>query len=67
MFDQFWVSAPEFIEFREHNKAFESVGAYAVGAANLGTRFAAADYSERVARPDDGARRSAVTGPVVHA
>ena len=39
MFDQFWVSAPEFIEFREHNKAFESVGAYAVGAANLGTEI----------------------------
>ncbi len=39
MFDQFWVSAPEFIEFREQNKAFESVGAYAVGAANLGTEI----------------------------
>ena len=25
MFDQFWVSAPEFIEFRERNRAFESV------------------------------------------
>jgi putative ABC transport system permease protein len=37
MFDQFWVSAPEFIEFRERNKAFEAVGAYTVGAANLGT------------------------------
>ncbi len=39
MFDQFWVSAPEFIEFREQNKAFESVGAYTVGAANLGTEI----------------------------
>jgi putative ABC transport system permease protein len=39
MFDQFWVSAPEFIEFRERNKAFESVGAYIVGAANLGTEI----------------------------
>ena len=39
MFDQFWVSAPEFIEFRERNKAFESVGAYTVGAANLGTEI----------------------------
>ncbi len=38
-FDQFWVSAPEFIEFRERNKAFESVGAYTVGAANLGTEI----------------------------
>jgi hypothetical protein len=33
------VSAPEFIEFRERNKAFESVGAYTVGAANLGTEI----------------------------
>ncbi len=39
MFDQFWVSAPEFVEFREQNKAFESVGAYTVGAANLGTEI----------------------------
>ncbi len=39
MFDQFWVSAPEFIEFRERNRAFESVGAYTVGAANLGTEI----------------------------
>ena len=37
MFDQFWVSVPEFIEFRDRNKAFASVGAYTVGAANLGT------------------------------
>ena len=37
MFEQFWVSAPEFLEFRERNKAFASVGAYTVGAANLGT------------------------------
>jgi putative ABC transport system permease protein len=36
-FDQFWVSAPEFIEFRDWNRAFESVGAYRVVAANLGT------------------------------
>ena len=36
-FDQFWVSAPEFLEFRERNKAFEEVGAYRAGAVNLGT------------------------------
>jgi predicted permease len=36
-FDQFWVSAPEFLEFRDWNRAFESVGAYVVRAANLGT------------------------------
>ena len=36
-FDQFWISLPEFVEFRDHNQAFASVGAYSVGAANLGT------------------------------
>jgi putative ABC transport system permease protein len=36
-FNQFWVSIPEALEFRDHNQAFSSVGAYAVGAANLGT------------------------------
>jgi predicted permease len=36
-FDQFWISAPEFIEFRDWNQTFESVGAYTVSAANLGT------------------------------
>ena len=36
-FDQFWVSPPEFVEFRDHNQAFASVGAFTVGAANLGT------------------------------
>jgi len=44
-FDQFWVSAPEFIEFRERNQAFEEVGAYRAGAVNLGT----ADQPRRVA------------------
>src|SRR5687767_11583120 len=37
-FDQFWVSAPEFLEFRERNRAFEDVGAYRAGAVNLGTQ-----------------------------
>jgi predicted permease len=36
-FDQFWVSAPEFLEFRDRNQAFENVGAYSAGAVNLGT------------------------------
>jgi putative ABC transport system permease protein len=36
-FDQFWISLPEFVEFRLHNQTFSSVGAYNVGAANLGT------------------------------
>jgi len=36
-FDQFWVSAPEFIEFAEANRSFQQVGAYRAGAVNLGT------------------------------
>ena len=36
-FDQFWVSAPEFLEFRERNRSFQDVGAYRAGAVNLGT------------------------------
>src|SRR5829696_3265789 len=35
-FDKFWVSPPEYFEFRERNRAFEEVGAYTVNAANLG-------------------------------
>src|SRR5262245_6915818 len=34
-FNQFWISAPEFVEFRDNNKAFSSVGAYSIGAVNL--------------------------------
>ena len=37
-FDQFWVSAPEFMEFRDRNKSFQAVGAYATGAVNLGAQ-----------------------------
>src|SRR5947209_9375023 len=36
-FDQFWVSAPEFLDFGQRNRSFETVGAYTVRAANLGT------------------------------
>ncbi|MBA2302013.1 MAG: ABC transporter permease [Acidobacteria bacterium] len=36
-FDQFWVSPPEFIEFRDRNQAFQGVGAYSAGAVNLGS------------------------------
>ena len=43
-FDQFWVSAPEFLEFRERQRSFEDVGAYRAGALNLGT----ADQPRRV-------------------
>ena len=36
-FNQFWVSLPEFVEFRDNNQTFSSVGAYSVGAVNLET------------------------------
>jgi putative ABC transport system permease protein len=42
-FDQFWVSAPEFLELRDWNTSFDGVGAYTVRAANLG--------AERPTRP----------------
>ena len=36
-FNQFWVSAPEFLELRERQKSFQDIGAYRAGAVNLGT------------------------------
>jgi predicted permease len=36
-FDQFWVSMPEFVEYRDNTQSFSSVGAYSVSAVNLGT------------------------------
>jgi len=34
-FDQFWVSPPEFFEFRERSQSFSSIGAFSTGQANL--------------------------------
>ena len=34
-FDEFWVSPPEYLEYAERTRAFGSLGAYTVGAANL--------------------------------
>jgi len=36
-FDRFWISIPEWAEFKERNRSFESVGAYREGSVNLGT------------------------------
>ena len=36
-FDQFWISPPEYVEFRDNNKSFEAVGGYRAGAVNLGS------------------------------
>jgi predicted permease len=34
-FDQFWVSPPEYFEFRELNQSFAAVGAFSTGEVNL--------------------------------
>jgi predicted permease len=51
-FDQFWVSPPEYFEFREINRSFSAVGAYQTGEVNL----TAGDRPLRVrsASVDDG-------------
>jgi predicted permease len=36
-FDRFWVSLPEWAEFKERSKSFQRVGAYRDGSVNLGT------------------------------
>jgi putative ABC transport system permease protein len=36
-FDRFWVSLPEWAEFKERNRSFQGVGAYNDGSVNLGT------------------------------
>src|SRR5262249_40850743 len=43
-FLQFWVSAPEYFEFRKINRSFAEVGAYTLGEVNL----TAADHPLRV-------------------
>jgi putative ABC transport system permease protein len=51
-FDQFWVSPPEYFEFREMNESFSAVGAFTTGEVNL----TAGDRPLRVrsASVDDG-------------
>src|SRR5262245_46604949 len=34
-FNKFWISPPEYFEFKEHTRAFAHVGAYSTGAMNL--------------------------------
>jgi predicted permease len=36
-FEQFWISMPEYVEFKANNQAFASVGGFSVQAANLDT------------------------------
>jgi predicted permease len=35
-FDRFWVSVPEWAEFKQRNRSFQDVGAYREGTVNLG-------------------------------
>ena len=35
-FDQFWMSLPEYLEYREWSTSYDAVGGYTVGASNLG-------------------------------
>ena len=55
-FDQFWVSAPEYLEFAERQKSFDVVGAYTTGQSNL----TAPERPQRV-------ERATVTSSLFHA
>src|SRR5688572_8394913 len=33
-FDQFWMSVPEFLEYREWSTSYDAIGGYTVGASN---------------------------------
>jgi putative ABC transport system permease protein len=36
-FDKFWISPPEYLEFKQRNQSFANVGGYRAGSVNLGT------------------------------
>jgi putative ABC transport system permease protein len=36
-FDRFWISVPEYVEFKQRNRSFQDVGGYREGSVNLGT------------------------------
>jgi predicted permease len=62
-FDQFWVSPPEYFEFREINQSFAAVGAFTTGEVNL----TAGDRPLRVrsASVDDSLLRALAVQPAV--
>src|ERR1043166_2638439 len=35
-FDRFWIDVPEYLDLKQHNRSFTSVGGYREGAVNLG-------------------------------
>jgi putative ABC transport system permease protein len=51
-FDKFWISVPEWSEFRERNRSFEKVGGYREGASNLGTPERPRRVNRAIVTPD---------------
>src|SRR6478672_3062776 len=51
-FDRFWISIPEWAEFKERNRSFEAVGAYREGSVNLGTPERPRRVNSVVATPE---------------
>ena len=66
-FDRFWVSLPEWAEFKERNRSFQDVGALPRGSVNLGTpeRPRRVNSGDRHAGAADRARRGAAARPAV--
>ena len=51
-FDKFWISVPEWSEFRERNRSFEKVGGYREGSVNLGTPERPRRVNSAIVTPD---------------
>jgi predicted permease len=51
-FDRFWVSLPEWAEFKERNRSFSGVGAYREGSVNLGSPERPRRVNSVVATPE---------------
>jgi len=49
-FDRFWISVPEWSEFKERNRSFQAVGGYREGSVNLGLRSVLAASTARSSR-----------------
>jgi predicted permease len=51
-FNKFWISLPEWVEFRERNRSFEKVGGYREGSVNLGTPERPRRVNSAIVTPD---------------
>ncbi len=51
-FDRFWISVPEWAEFKERNRSFERVGGYREGSVNLGTPERPRRVNSAIVTPD---------------